>query len=389
MFTVFPLTFKGRANGMRLDISEAESGIFPLPWRKHRDRADLEGGSTATRWTLGALTARPGRQGDWGYIHTEFVESIQFWPTSSLETTAVSNFTSEYLQWIEDMGMELIMAGSGASQLIRPTPKACTAYSLDGNSVAQASLAPSAQDAIDRAHHHPGAMHGAIGHPEPFALQYTAIGNEDFVAASTYNSYRWAVFYLSAEFSQLNFFTGGCYHFDILPRNGQQFLQREYVVTTANSGAALAFPEIDGTLCCGTYLNNSQWTPNLISFPYLSLLGVSHSFHGPTTLIKSMSCYIQQMFGVYKVECTKNTTASPICLKMVNTATVPNTVVFTLPFTILDGGCRDCADRSHGDDEHCDEPKAAVHRAITFTAGKTISYAASALSASVLIVSVH
>lgn len=44
-----------------------------------------------------------------------------------------------------------------------------------------------------------------MGRPEPFALRFVEIGNEDFFAADTYSAYRWREFVtaLSTEFPSI------------------------------------------------------------------------------------------------------------------------------------------------------------------------------------------
>ncbi|KAF9027162.1 glycoside hydrolase [Hymenopellis radicata] len=426
LFSLFPPTFKDRANGMRLDISQALLDMKPAFFRFPGGN-NLEGQTVASRWlwsnTVGSLLDRPGRVGDWSYINTDGLGIY------------------EYLQWIEDMGMEPIMA-------------VWAGYTLDGTSQPESSLAPYIQQAIDQINFVIGdastnaqaAIRAAMGHPAPFTLRYVEIGNEDNFAASSYSSYRWHDFYgnLSAAFPQIhfiatsatsgnvpslspaptywdlhiysnpNFFRTGCYNFDILPRNGLQFFQGEYAVTRTDSGGTMAYPTIDGAVAEAAYMtgfdrnsdivfaasyapllnhiNSTQWTPNLVSF-------------SPNTLIKSTSYYVQQMFGVYKGDAyltsttnsassavqwsvTRNTAANQIYLKAINTATSANTVVFNLPFTILStAGTGTVLSAAAGTMNTPTSPNAAVPRSFTFTAGTTITYNAPALSASVLIVS--
>lgn len=92
MLSLMPPTYKGRANGMRIDLAEVRStpmhdatnslrfhlqalaamkpGIFRFPGGNN-----LEGETIDTRWkwknTIGPLVNRPGRMGDWSYINTE------------------------------------------------------------------------------------------------------------------------------------------------------------------------------------------------------------------------------------------------------------------------------------------------------------------------------
>lgn len=74
LLSLFPPTFKDRENGMRIDIAEALLGATPAFFRFPGGN-NLEGEVVETRWkwweTVGPLSERPGRQGDWRYINTE------------------------------------------------------------------------------------------------------------------------------------------------------------------------------------------------------------------------------------------------------------------------------------------------------------------------------
>jgi len=324
---------------------------------------------------------------------------------------------------------------------------------LDGVSVAEDDLEPYITEAInqinfvigDASTNAEAAIRSAMGHPDPFTLNYIEIGNEDFFSPTTYADYRWADFYnaLSAEFPQLhfistsatsgdvpsltpaptfwdlhiysnpNFFIDGSFNFDILPRNGLQFFQGEYACMTDNSGDDLAFPFIDGSIAEAAYmtgfdrnsdivfaasyapllqnLGDFQWSPDLISFT-------------ANTLILSTSYYVQQLFSLYKgdfyLDSTTNTASTPVqwsvtrdtaagqyFLKVVNTATTENTVVFTLPFTPSSTtGTGTLLTAPSGTENTPTDPSAAVPSSFSFTAGKTITYDAPGLSLSVLIV---
>ncbi|KAF9061578.1 glycoside hydrolase [Rhodocollybia butyracea] len=425
LISLFPPTFNNRANGMRVDISEAllamDPGFFRFPGGNN-----LEGQTPAQRWawesTVNNLVDRPGRLGTWGYINTDGLGLY------------------EYLQWIEDMGMEPIMA-------------VFAGYTLNGASVAQNSLQTYITEAInqinfaigDASSNPQAAIRSAMGHPEPFDLTYIEIGNEDFFSSTTYTNYRWSAFVdaLSAEFPQLhyistsatsgsvpkltpaptywdlhiysnpNFFINGAFNFDILPRNGLQFFQGEYATTTQNSGATLAYPFIDGSIAEAAYMtgfdrnsdivfaasyapllssvSSIQWTPDLINF-------------SPNSLILSTSYYVQKLFSVYKgdfyLTSTTNTASSPVqwsvtrdtatsqyFLKVVNSATTANTVVFTLPFTPAStAGTGTILTAAPGTMNTPTKPTAAVPSNFSFTAGKTITYNAPGLSLSVLVV---
>lgn len=125
LFTLFPPTFKGRENGMRIDLAEAMAATAPKVWRfpggnnlevrgardeslrswKLKDvcrvRRLTTGGSGTRRsgreWdamlcvghgadrSCGRLENRPGRFGNWGYPNTDGLGLL------------------EYLNWAEDL----------------------------------------------------------------------------------------------------------------------------------------------------------------------------------------------------------------------------------------------------------------------------------------------
>ncbi|KAF8129383.1 glycoside hydrolase superfamily, partial [Mycena galopus ATCC 62051] len=293
MFTVFPPTFKGRTNGMRLDISNALMQMKPT-FLRFPGGNNLEGDSTATRWqwknTIGPLVNRPGRQGTWGYVNTDGLGLY------------------EYLQWIEDMEMEPIMA-------------VWAGYSLDGDSIPQPSLAPFIQDAIDQISFAIGdpttnawaAVRASMGHPAPFNLRFIEIGNEDFRApGNTYNNYRWGSFVtaLEAQFPQLtyiatsaevlsaipvvspaplawdlhvyeatSFFRTMCFQFDIQPRNGLLFMLGEYAATTDDTGAILPYPSIDSSIAEAAYMTGLDRNSQIVfGSSYSRLLNVGSPF---------------------------------------------------------------------------------------------------------------
>ncbi|KAJ7464068.1 hypothetical protein FB451DRAFT_1492240 [Mycena latifolia] len=406
------------AAGWRQTLKAMNPAFFRFPGGNN-----LEGGITATRWqwrnTVGPLVNRPGRVGDWSYINTD------------------GPGLYEYLQWIEVMGMKPIMV-------------VWAGYSLDGDALPQASLAPYIQDAIDQINfaigpttNAMGALRAVMGHPAPFTVRFIEVGQlrchlfpqltyiatsatSGFVPAITPAPKAWDLHI----YSNPNFFRKGCFNFDILPRNSLRVFQGEYAVTRSDSGAGLPYPAIEwyeartlrsllrgtarstGTVAEAAYMtgfdrnsdivfaasyapllnhvNSTQWTPNLTSFT-------------PNTLIRSTSCYVQQMFGTYKGDTylkstpntassavqwsvTKNTAQSLIYLKVISTATTSNPVVFTLPLTILStAGTGTVLSAATGTMNTPTNPSAAVPRVITFTAGTMITYVAPALSASVLI----
>ncbi|KAF7302850.1 Glycoside hydrolase family 51 protein [Mycena kentingensis (nom. inval.)] len=92
MFSLFPPTFRGRENGMRVDLAEALAGTEPGLWRFPGGN-NLEGGSFATRWkwneTIGPLENRPGRVADWGYSNTDGLGTVGESYTDEFESEVV------------------------------------------------------------------------------------------------------------------------------------------------------------------------------------------------------------------------------------------------------------------------------------------------------------
>ncbi|KAJ0363225.1 hypothetical protein COL26b_013049 [Colletotrichum chrysophilum] len=130
--TLFPPTFKGRQNGLTVDLSEALVDLSPQ-FLRFPGGNNLEGGGPDDRWkwneTLGALESRPGRWGTWGYVNTDGLGLM------------------EYFHWCEDMSMEPIL-----------------------------------DFVIGDINTSGGALRASLGHPEPYQLKFVEIGNEDNLA---------------------------------------------------------------------------------------------------------------------------------------------------------------------------------------------------------------
>ena len=173
--SLFPATFRNRANGNRVDLMQMLAGLSPTFLRLPGGNF-LEGNTIAERFqwktTIGPLAARPGHQGPWGYRSSDGLGLL------------------EYLEWCEDLGMEPLLG-------------VYAGYSLNGSFIQPgAALAPFVQDALDEIEYIVGgpdtvwgARRAADGHPAPFPLEYVEIGNEDFFDGSgTYNA-RFAQFF--------------------------------------------------------------------------------------------------------------------------------------------------------------------------------------------------
>ena len=159
LVSLFPPTYRHRANGNRIDLMKKLADMKPaflrLPGGNY-----LEGDTIATRFdwkqTLGPLAKRPGHPGPWQYRSSDGMGLMEF------------------LAWCEDLRMEPVLA-------------VYAGYSLKGEHIDPgAALQPFVQDALDEIEYvtgdtttHWGAERAKDGHPKPFPLHYVEIGNED------------------------------------------------------------------------------------------------------------------------------------------------------------------------------------------------------------------
>ncbi|KAJ8120066.1 hypothetical protein ONZ43_g3134 [Nemania bipapillata] len=163
LISLFPPTFKGRKNGMRIDIVEALEEFHPSLFRLPGGNM-LEGSSNASWWnwkdSIGPLKDRPAFAGVWGYQQTNGLGLL------------------EYLEFAEDLGMDLVLAVyAGLSLNGDVTPKDQLQQFIDN-----------AMDEIEFIRGPPdskwGAVRAKLGHPEPWKLEYVEIGNEDWLAGA-------------------------------------------------------------------------------------------------------------------------------------------------------------------------------------------------------------
>ncbi|MEV5947572.1 alpha-L-arabinofuranosidase C-terminal domain-containing protein [Streptomyces sp. NPDC051993] len=183
--SLFPPTYRGRRNGLRIDLMEQLAALEPK-FLRFPGGNYLEGNVIADRFdwkkTIGPVEQRPGhRNSAWGY-----------WSTDGLGLP-------EYLQMTEDLGcMPLLCVYAG--------------YSLQGAHVTGDALKPLVQDAVDQIEYITGpatstwgARRAADGHPEPFPLKYVEIGNEDWFDKSGSYAERYAAFHdaIKARFPAL------------------------------------------------------------------------------------------------------------------------------------------------------------------------------------------
>ena len=163
LISIIPETFKSRPNGMRNDLAETVYDLKPR-FLRFPGGKNLEGISFASRYkwenTIGPLIDRPGMPGTWTYYNTDGFGLL------------------EYLQWAEDMEMEIIL-------------DVFAGYSLDlsaseGVSVGQDVMPEILASALNEIQYCTGSVnttYGALrakhGQRHPFKIKYVEIGNED------------------------------------------------------------------------------------------------------------------------------------------------------------------------------------------------------------------
>ncbi|KAK4187876.1 family 51 putative glycoside hydrolase [Podospora australis] len=175
LISLFPPTFKGRKNGLRIDLAEALVDLKPTFLRFPGGNM-LEGNTLDTYWkwneTLGPLKNRPGMAGVWEYQQT------------------LGLGLSEYMNWADDMNLEPIVG-------------VFAGLALDGNFVPEAEFDWVIQYALDEIEFLTGdanttqwgAVRASLGYPKPWTVNYVEIGNEDWLAGrpagfDSYKAYR-------------------------------------------------------------------------------------------------------------------------------------------------------------------------------------------------------
>ncbi|HEX5235194.1 MAG TPA: alpha-L-arabinofuranosidase C-terminal domain-containing protein [Silvibacterium sp.] len=175
MVSLFQPTYHDRTNGNRIDLMEKLAALHPA-FLRFPGGNYLEGNTISERFqwkkTIGPLVDRPTHLSPWGYRSSDGMGLLEF------------------LDWCEDLHMQPVLA-------------VYAGYSLGGQHVTPgADLDPFVNDALDELQYVTGdaatkwgAERAKDGHPEPFALNYVEIGNEDqFDKSNTYND-RFAQFY--------------------------------------------------------------------------------------------------------------------------------------------------------------------------------------------------
>ncbi|KAI0065236.1 glycoside hydrolase [Artomyces pyxidatus] len=421
LFSLFPPTFKNQKNGMRIDIAEALLELNPSFFRF--PGGNNLGQTAAQRWqwnaTVGPLTARPGRIGDWGYANTDGLGLL------------------EYLTWIESMGMQNIMA-------------VWSGYSLDTLSLPEDELAPYIEQAREQIEFaigstttKGGALRASLGRPQPFKLDYVEVGNEDFFAANTY-PYRWKDFVgnLSAAYPDIRFiatsdawdpllnptpqsydvhvyqtpswFIDNAFYYDSFERNGTTYFEGEYAAISTNASDIFGVPA-DGRLLWSTmesasseaaFMTGLERNSDIVfAASYAPLLATPNLVtFDAGQVVRSTSYYTQKLFSVNRGEVylpstlpavggavawsvTQKNSPKQFIIKIANAGSEPAALSFLLPSAVKSTGTAQVLTGPKNMSNTIDSPNGIAPQTAHISTGSTTNYTAPAYSVSVLIVS--
>jgi alpha-N-arabinofuranosidase len=355
LVSLFPPTYHDRENGNRIDLMEKLAGMHPA-FLRFPGGNYLEGDHIPERYewkkTIGALVDRPTHPSPWRYHSSDGLGLLEF------------------LEWCEDLKMQPVLA-------------VYAGYSMQQEHVNPgADLDPYVQDALDEIEYVSGGADtkwGAVriqnGHPDPFALTYVEIGNEDFFDKSGSYDGRYEQFYkaIKAKYPNLQIiattpvksirpdviddhyyrrateFFHDTAHYDKTDRSGPKIFVGEWATRegspTPNFGATLG----DAAWMTGMERNSDvivmaayapllvnvnpggmQWETDLIGYDALRSYG-------------SPSYYAQAMFATYLGDetpdsqltgggpklfysVTRDTKTKRLYLKLVNAASVPQSI---------------------------------------------------------------
>ena len=177
LVSLFPPTYKNRANGTRVDLMQLLAGMKP-GFLRFPGGNYLEGPDYANRFnwkaTIGPLEQRPTHMSPWRYRSSDGLGLLEF------------------LEWCEDLNMEPLLAVYAGLHIDN-----------GANIITGDALKPHVQDALDEIEYVTGdaktewgARRAKDGHPQPFKLRYVEVGNEDWLnmGTATYDA-RLTMFY--------------------------------------------------------------------------------------------------------------------------------------------------------------------------------------------------
>jgi alpha-N-arabinofuranosidase len=361
--SVFPPTYKGRANGNRVDLMELLAGMHPA-FLRFPGGNYLEGNTIADRFnwkkTIGPLVDRPGHASPWRYHSTDGMGLLEF------------------LEWCEDLKMQPVLA-------------VYAGYSLGGEHVAAGpDLEPYVQDALDEIEYVTGDATTKWGaerakmHPAAFPLTYVEIGNEDFFDKSQSYDGRYTQFYkaIKAKYPALQLISSSnargnvvksvtpdliddhyykraeeffkdVHHYDKADRTGPKIFVGEWAtregMPTTNFGAALGdaawmtgMERNSDLIAIASYApllvnvdpNGMQWQSNLIGYDALRSYG-SPSYYAQAMFAGQIGTEIvaAELQGAgdrlfYSV--TKDAAKGIVYLKLVNASSAAQELKITL-----------------------------------------------------------
>ncbi|KAI1492729.1 alpha-L-arabinofuranosidase [Biscogniauxia mediterranea] len=259
LISLFPPTYKGRKNGMRIDIAEALEQLHPTLFRIPGGNM-LEGNTNTSWWdwknSIGPLKDRPGFSGVWGYQQTNGLGLL------------------EYLEFAEDVGMELVVG-------------VYDGLALNGDITPQDQFQELIDDALDEiefirgpADSKWGSVRAELGHPEPWTLKYVEIGNEDWLAGApegweTFKSYRFPMFLeaINKAYPDIQVISSGSVYdgYDIpAPGAGDYHLYADPDTFVAEFGKFdnVATPHIIGEMASAQPNGGRDWNAGLMPFPW-------------------------------------------------------------------------------------------------------------------------
>ena len=418
LVSLFPPTYKNRANGNRSDLMELMAGMHPKFLRMPGGNY-LEGDQIDERFdwklTLGPLVDRPTHRGPWSYQSSDGLGLLEF------------------LEWTEDLKMEPVLA-------------VYAGYSLKGDHIASGpALAPFVDDALDEIEFVTGdtstkwgAVRAKLGHPAPFPLHYVEVGNEDeFDKSGSYDG-RYTQFHkaIKAKYPSLQIiattplksgfkpdviddhyykraeeFFAMLHHYDDMPRTGPKIFVGEWATRegapTTNLGAALgdaafmaSMERNSDLIVMAAYApmlvnvnpGGMQWESDLIGYdaarsygsPSYYAQSLFAEFLGTEVSTSSLTNAGERMF----TSVTRDPANHRLYVKLVNASTLPQELQVQLNGVGVAGDLTawTMSGNTRSETNSIDDPKRIVPVKSTLRAGSLSHHTVAPLSVQVLVI---
>jgi alpha-N-arabinofuranosidase len=311
LVSLFPPTYKDRKNGNRVDIMQKLADLHPTFLRCPGGNY-VEGNTMATFYdwkkTIHDLSLRPGHPGTWKYRSSDGLGLL------------------EYMEWCEDLKIQPVLAVFAGYTLNREY--------VDPEGPQMKRFVQDALDEIEYITGDGNTKWGAErildGHPNPFALTYIEIGNEDFFDKSGSYEGRFAKLYdaIKAKYPKLQLiattkvksrtpdllddhfyklpkeFEKDIHHYDDYPRNGPKIFVGEWA---ARIGASIPTPNMECALGDAAWMTGMERNTDLVLMASYAPLFVNVNpgamqwrinmiGYDAMTTYGSPSYYAQQMF---------------------------------------------------------------------------------------------